>query len=423
LFPLLFILSVTAIKDLLEDLSRRSSDKLENGRIIEIYDHIQQQKFIKKKWSDVVNGDIIKLYNREMIPADIVMIGSSTEGGLVYVSTANLDGETNLKLRKVHENINIIDNYTNNKKNKRKLSKKEQILRNQRIARGEESDDDDDDDDDNQMTILIDGCRSLRESTIDCEQPNKYLHTFNGTFNCSDHFMISNYSKKSKTTRTLSNVSLSREHILLRSCQIRNTKYVVGVVVSTGIDTKIQQNISPAPFKTSTLMRDTNKLVGTAFLSMVIICLICSIMSYVYHSTTSKATYLGHEDVSEETISTEVQTVFQFFTFIIIFGNFVPISLYVTLDVVKYIQSLFINWDIDICDDATNTYTQVKSLDLNEELGSVNHIFSDKTGTLTCNIMEFMKCSINGMFLCLCCRSSCCCCFNFFLTFFPFFFV
>ena len=51
-------------------------------------------------------------------------------------------------------------------------------------------------------------------------------------------------------------------------------------------------------------------------------------------------------------------------------------------------------WDNDIYDPDTKTYTQVKSLDLNEELGSVDHVFSDKTGTLTCNTMEFMKCSV-----------------------------
>jgi magnesium-transporting ATPase (P-type) len=54
------------------------------------------------------------------------------------------------------------------------------------------------------------------------------------------------------------------------------------------------------------------------------------------------------------------------------------------------------NWDIELYDDSTDTPTKVKSLDLNEELGSVDHVFSDKTGTLTCNVMEFMKCSIGG---------------------------
>ena len=132
---------------------------------------------------------------------------------------------------------------------------------------------------------------------------------------------------------------MGRENILLRSCQIRNTNMVIGIVVSTGVDTKIQQNIAEAPFKTSRLMKDTNKLVGTAFFAMVVVCLICAIMSYGYHATIASAGYLYAKDannnhVVEELedgaapISLEVQTIFNFFTFIIIFGNFVPISLY-----------------------------------------------------------------------------------------------
>ena len=98
----------------------------------------------------------------------------------------------------------------------------------------------------------------------------------------------------------------------------------------------------------------------------------------------------------KEGISLELATVYQFFTFVIIFGNFVPISLYVTLDMVKAGQSLIMNNDLDLYDMETDTPTKVKSLDLNEELGSVDHVFSDKTGTLTCNVMEFMKCSVGG---------------------------
>ncbi len=82
------------------------------------------------------------------------------------------------------------------------------------------------------------------------------------------------------------------------------------------------------------------------------------------------------------------------FTWFLLFSNFVPISLIVTLEMVKFIQAQFIQWDIMIFDKAKRMGAKVQSSNLNEELGMVKYIFSDKTGTLTCNIMEFKKMSI-----------------------------
>ena len=67
----------------------------------------------------------------------------------------------------------------------------------------------------------------------------------------------------------------------------------------------------------------------------------------------------------------------------------VPISLLVTVEVVKFAQALFIAWDINIYDTERDMPTRVQSSNLNEELGQISHIFSDKTGTLTSNVMLF----------------------------------
>lgn len=80
----------------------------------------------------------------------------------------------------------------------------------------------------------------------------------------------------------------------------------------------------------------------------------------------------------------------------LIFTNFVPISLLITLEMVKLIQGFFINWDLKLWDEHKDLRTVVNASNLNEELGQINAIFSDKTGTLTCNKMNFNKICIKG---------------------------
>jgi len=87
---------------------------------------------------------------------------------------------------------------------------------------------------------------------------------------------------------------------------------------------------------------------------------------------------------------------FNLLTFIILFNNLIPISLQVTLEVVRFVQATFINMDIEMYHPETDTPAMARTSNLNEELGIVKYIFTDKTGTLTKNVMEFKRCSIGG---------------------------
>ncbi len=77
--------------------------------------------------------------------------------------------------------------------------------------------------------------------------------------------------------------------------------------------------------------------------------------------------------------------------------NIIPISLLVSLEVIKYIQGIFMSWDINLVDKESFKYPIIQSSTLNEDLGQVSYIFSDKTGTLTKNIMTFKKLCVGGI--------------------------
>lgn len=75
----------------------------------------------------------------------------------------------------------------------------------------------------------------------------------------------------------------------------------------------------------------------------------------------------------------------------------IPLSLYVTIELCKILQVYHIHNNAELFDIPTNKRTECRAMNITEELGQVQHIFSDKTGTLTENKMLFRKCTINGV--------------------------
>ncbi|KAG8453626.1 hypothetical protein GDO86_000310 [Hymenochirus boettgeri] len=210
---------------------------------------------------------------------------------------------------------------------------------------------------------------------IECESPNRHLYDFNGNFRLDGHGLV----------------PLGPDQILLRGAQLRNTQWVHGIVVYTGHDTKLMQNSTKPPLKLSNVERITNIQILLLFCTLITISLVCSVGSVIWNSQHGENDWylnLNYGGASNFGLN--------FLTFIILFNNLIPISLLVTLEVVKFIQAYFINWDVDMHYEPTDTAAMARTSNLNEELGQVKYIFSDKTGTLTCNVMQFKKCSIAG---------------------------
>uniref|UniRef100_A0A4W6FVI7 P-type phospholipid transporter n=1 Tax=Lates calcarifer TaxID=8187 RepID=A0A4W6FVI7_LATCA len=202
-----------------------------------------------------------------------------------------------------------------------------------------------------QLTADIKDIDSLMRLSgrMECESPNRHLYEFVGNIRLDGH----------------STVPLGPDQILLRGAQLRNTQWVHGVVVYTGHDTKLMQNSTRPPLKLSNVERITNFQILVLFGCLLAISLVCSIG----------------------------QTIWKYQ-----YGND---AWYMDLNyggaVIKFIQAFFINWDTDMLYEPTNTPAMARTSNLNEELGQVKYIFSDKTGTLTCNVMQFKKCTIAGV--------------------------
>ncbi|KAF6146186.1 hypothetical protein GIB67_005834, partial [Kingdonia uniflora] len=181
-------------------------------------------------------------------------------------------------------------------------------------------------------------------------------------------------------------------------CSLRNTGHIVGAVVFTGHETKVMMNTMNVPSKRSTLERKLDQLIITLFGGLFLMCFIGAIGSGVFINR--KYNYLGLDESVENQFNPRnrfVVMVLTMFTLITLYSTIIPISLYVSIEMIKFIQSTqFINKDLHMYHFDTNTPALARTSNLNEELGQVEYIFSDKTGTLTRNLMEFFKCSIGG---------------------------
>ncbi|KAJ8760979.1 hypothetical protein K2173_022017 [Erythroxylum novogranatense] len=331
--PLSLVLLVSLIKEAFEDSKRFQNDMVINNSLVEM---LQNQKWETVSWKKLQVGDIIRVKQDGFFPTDLLFLATTNPDGVCYIETSNLDGETNLKIRKA-------------------LEKTWDYLSPEKAAefKGE----------------------------VQCEQPNNSLYTFTG------NLIIDRQT-----------LPLSPNQLLLRGCSLRNTEYIVGAVIFTGHETKVMMNSMNVPSKRSTLERKLDKLILVLFGTLFIMCCIGAIGSGVFISR--KYFYLGLEEGVELAFNPSNRfgvVGLTMFTLITLYSTIIPISLYVSIETIKFIQcTQFINKDLHMYHADTNTPALARTSNLNEELGQVEYIFSDKTGTLTRNLMEFFKCSIGG---------------------------
>ncbi|OSX62305.1 hypothetical protein POSPLADRAFT_1181423 [Postia placenta MAD-698-R-SB12] len=291
-------------------------------------------------WKKLEVGDIVLLRENEQIPADIVVLSTSDPDNMCYVETKNLDGETNLKPRK---SVRATASITS----------EEDVERSSFV--------------------------------LDSEPPHQNLYLYHGVLRYRE-----------PEHGELKQESVSINEMLLRGCTLRNTAWVIGLVVFTGPDTKIMLNGGATPSKQSKIEKETNFNVIVNFVVLFGMCLISAIANGLFDAKSGTSADFFEIDENPSS-SPVVNAIVTFVSCLIAFQNIVPVSLYISIEIVKTIQAYFISQDIDMYYKPLDAACVPKTWNISDDLGQIEYVFSDKTGTLTQNIMEFQKCSVHGV--------------------------
>lgn len=354
LLPMIMVVSISVVKDGYEDLKRHRTDAeidAKPARAITINGNVSDVN-----WSDITVGSAVLLLCDDEVPADVVIVAcGGVQGPTAYVETAAIDGETNLKLRLPC----LPDKDIRPSQDKSK----------------------------------IDGSSLLKPIKIVAENPNPSINVFNG----SVHYSDVNGDVQS---------TLSEKHLVLRGSVVRATEWAIAITVYTGSDTKLALNSKAPPSKISSIDRIVNKTLLIAICIMVIVCILSMVFQVIWMTFNDDHYYLC---IDEDQLDTQIagggsacnsaapNEFLSIFTFATLYNNFVCISMYVSLEMIYLWQAYYMQNDLNMYDEATDTPAVVHNSSLTADLGQIEFVLSDKTGTLTKNNMCVKRASIDGV--------------------------
>uniref|UniRef100_A0A673XG35 Phospholipid-transporting ATPase n=1 Tax=Salmo trutta TaxID=8032 RepID=A0A673XG35_SALTR len=352
--PLFFVITVTAIKQGYEDWLRHKADCSINECPVDV---VKEGTVVRTQSHKLRVGDVVMAREDETFPCDLILLSSSRDDGTCYVTTTSLDGESS------HKTYYAVPDTT--------AFKTEQEV-------------------------------DSLHATIECEQPQPDLYKFVGRINI--------YKESEDPIAR----PLGAENLLLRGATLKNTEHIYAVAIYTGMDTKMTLNYQSKSQKRSAVEKSMNAFLIVYLCILISKAVINTVLKYVWQwpADHDQPWYNHRTEIDRERHVIRAFT--DFLAFMVLFNYIIPVSMYVTVEMQKFLGSYFIAWDKDMYDDEMGEGAQVNTSDLNEELGQVEYVFTDKTGTLTENNMEFIECCVDGhslsvsLSVCLCfCLSVC----------------
>jgi phospholipid-transporting ATPase len=221
--------------------------------------------------------------------------------------------------------------------------------------------------------------------TVKINEPNIDLNYINGSI----HAIFNN--KECKIDET---IIVSNAEFLLKGSILKNTNWIIGIVAYTGMKNKIILNSKKPRMKMSKIEKTLNYFLLFVFIFLILLCISCSILHHFEYL--SKKHFYDNFIILKD--NPNIESFICFFTYFLLLNTLIPISLVVSTEIIKIIQGIIIKWDILLYSKSRHCFCDAKSVSIIEELGNVNFIFSDKTGTLTKNQLQFKYCIIKNKF-------------------------
>ena len=303
IIPFAIVLAVSIIREGIEDLARAKLDREQNSEPTEVY--------VVNQWEQTHSGklhmgDIVSVKQDDTFPADLILIDSDLPEGICFIETGTLDGEKTLKLKE------------SPKPTAGKFNKKGERC-------GE---------------FMISG-------NAKADQPNPELYLLNGKM----HLIFTNMNDKGN--QETHDIPLDAKQLLLKGAKLRNTSWIIGIVVYTGHNCKIMKNAKDPVTKYSSVELLMNKALICIFILQAIFCIIAAVLrGYYYNENHLEGADGGGENENKPEISFgytihsySLESFLNYFTYLLLLNTMIPISLIITLEIIKLIQGVFMRKD------------------------------------------------------------------------------
>eukprot|EP01065_Artemidia_motanka_P026103 TRINITY_DN3100_c0_g1_i1.p1 TRINITY_DN3100_c0_g1~~TRINITY_DN3100_c0_g1_i1.p1 ORF type:complete len:1298 (+),score=319.38 TRINITY_DN3100_c0_g1_i1:79-3894(+) len=356
--PLVFVLAVAAAKDGYEDIVRRWADRRHNSELVTVLSQTDPPTWRQIKSSRLRVGDIVRVsqsddwIGAQGLKGDVIVLACSDDDGVCFIETAQLDGETSRKPRR--ELLSEMSMMLSNPPVRHHCCDPEKVS------------------------------KAFKTWTLNVEPPSDALYDWQGKLDVAEQDLRSASGPWGVTL----------EQTIWRGASVKKTDWVVAVVIYTGMDTRLGQNMGNVKLRSSGLLTRLNKAVLGIFVIKNVFMVILCLLSVVWNEEHRNDWYLG-EWADQDGAATFF---LNYLTWFILLSFMIPISLFVTMQLCQRIQMLLMSWDRRMLywmkgAAAGGGYGWVgcspKTSDLNEELAGVKFLLTDKTGTLTENDMVY----------------------------------